>query len=82
MGFLESVYSYLFGDGNPNFELESKRLQLASNVIRANKGAVTAEQLAPFCDPDVDAEEESSYVNEVRAVVFALHSSVFFLAVR
>lgn len=50
MGFLESVFSYIFGDGNPNMNLEEKRLKLASHVIRQNRGAVTAEQLAPFCD--------------------------------
>jgi hypothetical protein len=65
MGFLESVFSYIFGDGDPNFDLETKRLQLASNMIRANNGAVTAEQLAPFCDPDVTAGDEASFVNEV-----------------
>lgn len=61
MGFLESIFSYLFGDGNPNAGIEEKRLALAAAVIRANKGAVTAEQLAPFCDeapppPAVDAD--------------------------
>jgi hypothetical protein len=65
MGFLESVFSYIFGDGDPNLDLETKRLQLASNMIRANNGAVTAEQLAPFCDPDVTAGDETSFVNEV-----------------
>mmetsp|Transcript_63067 Transcript_63067/g.73782 ORF Transcript_63067/g.73782 Transcript_63067/m.73782 type:complete len:390 (-) Transcript_63067:386-1555(-) len=50
MGFLEAVFSYVFGDGDPNRELDSKRLQLASTMIRENNGAVTAEQLAPFCD--------------------------------
>jgi hypothetical protein len=73
MGFLESVFSYIFGDGNPNLELESRRLQLAANVIRANNGAVTAEQLAPFCDPDVSASDESLYVNEVSLVVAFRH---------
>ena len=54
MGFLESVFSYVFGDGNPNAGLEEKRLSLAAQMIRNNKGAVTAEQLAPYCDaPDV-----------------------------
>ena len=66
MGFLESVFSYIFGDGDPNGELEAKRLQLASNMIRANNGAVTAEQLAPKCDPDEKAGDGGSYVNEVR----------------
>jgi hypothetical protein len=66
MGFLESVFSYIFGDGDPNLDLETKRLQLASNMIRNNNGAVTAEQLAPFCDPDVTAGDETTFVNEVR----------------
>jgi len=66
MGFLESVFSYVFGDGNPNAGLEEKRLSLAAQVIRDNKGAVTAEQLAPYCDaPDVsDSSSPSSFVDE------------------
>jgi hypothetical protein len=71
MGFLESVFSYVFGDGNPNAGLEEKRLSLAAQMIRNNKGAVTAEQLAPYCDaPDVSDNDLStsgssgSYVDE------------------
>jgi hypothetical protein len=61
MGFLESVFSYVFGDGNPNAGLEEKRLSLAAQMIRNNKGAVTAEQLAPYCDaPDVSDSDVSS----------------------
>ena len=64
MGFLESVFSYIFGDGNPNQGLEERRLSLAAKMIRDNKGAVTAEQLAPYCDaPDPD-ERATSYVDE------------------
>jgi hypothetical protein len=50
MGFLESVFSYVFGDGDPNNGIEERRLARAAAVIRDNQGAVTAEQLAPFCD--------------------------------
>ena len=66
MGFLESVFSFVFGDGNPNAGLEEKRLSLAAQVIRDNKGAVTAEQLAPYCDaPDIsDSSSPSSFVDE------------------
>lgn len=72
MGFFESVFSYIFGDGNPNQGMEEKRLQLAADMIRSNNGAVTAEQLAPFCDdapaPPVETstgwESSSSYVDE------------------
>lgn len=67
LGFFESVFSFVFGDGNPNQRLEEKRLKLAAQMIRENKGAVTAEQLAPFCDPDVDPDDamKSNYVDEV-----------------
>ena len=49
-GILEGIFSFIFGDGNPNRNLELVRLREASKVIRENGGAVTAEQLAPFCD--------------------------------
>jgi hypothetical protein len=66
MGFLESVFSYIFGDGDPNAELEERRLALAASVIRANGGAVTAEQLAPFTDeaPLPADAESATYVDE------------------
>lgn len=71
MGFLESVFSYVFGDGNPNGDVEERRLALVAEMIRENRGAVTAEQLAPFCDDapmPLTAEgalgEERAYVDE------------------
>ena len=69
LGFFESVYSYVFGDGNPNMGLEQRRLSLAAQMIRENQGAVTAEQLAPFSDPDISPEQamSSTYVDEVRS---------------
>ena len=68
MGFLPSIFSYVFGDGNPNEGLEERRLALVANLIRNNKGAVTAEQLAPFCDdaPSPTEFAEKTYVDEVR----------------
>lgn len=66
MGFLDSIFSYIFGDGNPNMEVEEQRLQMAAQVIRDNNGAVTAEQLAPFLDapaPDYSTTK-SAYVDE------------------
>jgi hypothetical protein len=64
MGFLESVFSFVFGDGNPNNSLEERRLSLAAQMIRDNNGAVTAEQLAPYCDaPDPD-DSSDTYVDE------------------
>jgi len=50
MNFFEGVYSFLFGDGNPNADLEERRWQLIGQVIRQHQGAVTAEQIAPYLD--------------------------------
>lgn len=73
MGFLESVFSYIFGDGNPNEGLEERRLSLVANMIRENQGSVTAEQLAPYCDdappPNPNADLQA-YVDEVRNDIF------------
>lgn len=51
LSFLESVFSFLFGDGDPNSDLEERRYQQIAQLIRENGGAVTAEQLAPYMDP-------------------------------
>lgn len=48
MGFLESVFSFLFGDGNPNADLEERRWKAIAKVIRANGGVVAAEQISPY----------------------------------
>jgi hypothetical protein len=48
MNFLEAVFSFLFGDGDPNADLEDRRWQSIASVIRANGGVVVAEQVSPF----------------------------------
>ncbi|AKG20593.1 hypothetical protein [Calothrix sp. 336/3] len=48
--FLEAVFSFLFGDGNPNSKLENRRWREIGKVIRQNRGAVVAEQIAPYLD--------------------------------
>lgn len=50
MSFLESVFSFLFGDGNPNFDIEERRYRAIAKVIRNNNGVVTAEQVSPYLD--------------------------------
>lgn len=50
LNFLEAVFSFLFGDGNPNANLEERRWQEIATVIRNNQGAVVAEQIAPYLD--------------------------------
>lgn len=46
--FLFDVFSFLFGDGNPNARIEEKKWKLIAQLIRRNNGVVTAEQLAPY----------------------------------
>lgn len=50
LNFFEAVFSFLFGDGNPNVNLEKRRWQTIATVIRSNRGAVVAEQIAPYLD--------------------------------
>ena len=50
MNFLEAVFSFLFGDGNPNYNLDERRWQVIATVIKNNQGAVVAEQIAPYLD--------------------------------
>ncbi|MGK7892909.1 MAG: hypothetical protein AB4372_04505 [Xenococcus sp. (in: cyanobacteria)] len=57
MSFLESVYSFLFGDGNPNSDLEETRNSTIGQLIKNNQGAIVAEQVAPFVDK-IDPSED------------------------
>ncbi len=48
LNFLEAIFSFLFGDGDPNADLDDRRWQGIAKVIQANGGAVVAEQITPF----------------------------------
>lgn len=50
MSFLEAVFSFIFGDGNPNYNLEERKWSDIATAIRNNRGAVAAEQIAPYLD--------------------------------
>ncbi len=50
MNFFEAIFSFLFGDGNPNENLEDRRWQEIGSVIRNHGGAVIAQQIAPYLD--------------------------------
>ena len=57
MNFFEAVFSFLFGDGNPNADLEDERWQTIGEVIRSQNGAVVAEQIAPYIDKTDEYED-------------------------
>jgi hypothetical protein len=50
LNFLEGIYSFLFGDGNPNANLEERRWQTIATVIRNNGGVAVVEQMTPYLD--------------------------------
>lgn len=58
MNFLEAIFSFIFGDGDPNYNLEEKRWNKIGNVITNNRGAVIAEQVAPYLDDVILGENE------------------------
>jgi hypothetical protein len=57
MGFLQSCFSFLFGDADPNADFEQRMSRAVASLVRANGGAVTAEQLAPLLLPQLTPEE-------------------------
>lgn len=59
MNFLEAIFSFLFGDGDPNFNLEEKRWRSIGTVIQNQNGAVIAQQLAPYLDNITPSNEET-----------------------
>ncbi|MEL6384116.1 MAG: hypothetical protein AAFQ89_17015 [Cyanobacteria bacterium J06626_18] len=64
MNFLEAVFSFLFGDGDPNADLEERRWQSIGTVVQNNGGAIAAEQVVPYLD-DVGkgwAKEDEDYI--------------------
>ncbi|ACB50770.1 hypothetical protein cce_1420 [Crocosphaera subtropica ATCC 51142] len=63
MNFLEAIFSFLFGDGDPNYNLEERRWKTIGNVIRNNKGSIIAEQVAPYLD-NIDRynQENEDYI--------------------
>jgi hypothetical protein len=67
--FFQSIFTFVFGDGNPNQFLQDSRLKAAAQLIRRNGGVVIAEQLIPVLDetPPLSFTSdlaESVYVDE------------------
>lgn len=55
--FFMNCFSFLFGDGPPNLNLEERKWQLIAQIIKQNNGVVTAEQLAPYTGSDPANED-------------------------
>ncbi|CAN8297943.1 unnamed protein product [Cochlearia groenlandica] len=50
MNFIESVFSFVFGDGDPNQGIEEERWQMIGRYITSRGGVVAADELAPYLD--------------------------------
>ncbi|KAI3682415.1 hypothetical protein L1987_82385 [Smallanthus sonchifolius] len=48
MNFIEPVFSFVFGDGDPNEGIEEQTWKMIGQYIGSNDGVVTAEELAPM----------------------------------
>ncbi|KAK4480826.1 hypothetical protein RD792_011677 [Penstemon davidsonii] len=63
MNFIESIFSFVFGDGDPNQGIEEERWKLIGQYIASNGGVVTAEELAPYLDLESTANmDDESYI--------------------
>ncbi|XP_012072960.1 uncharacterized protein At5g03900, chloroplastic isoform X2 [Jatropha curcas] len=63
MNFIESVFSFVFGDGDPNQGIEEERWKLIGQYISSNGGVVTAEELAPYLDlQNTEQTNDESYI--------------------
>ncbi|KAL3627168.1 hypothetical protein CASFOL_028531 [Castilleja foliolosa] len=48
---IDWIFSYVFGDGDPNQGIEEKRWKMIQLYIALNGSVVTAEEIAPYLDP-------------------------------
>ncbi|CAF1791831.1 uncharacterized protein At5g03900, chloroplastic isoform X1 [Brassica napus] len=64
MNFIESVFSFVFGDGDPNQGIEEERWQMIGRYITSRGGVVAADELAPYLDvsSSKSATSDESYI--------------------
>jgi len=55
--FFFNAFSFLFGDGNPNQNMEERKWSMIAEVIRRNHGVVTSEQLSPYLGSDPNNDD-------------------------
>eukprot|EP00884_Botryococcus_braunii_P020460 jgi/Botrbrau1/7098/Bobra.0165s0120.2 len=72
MNFFEAIFSFVFGDGDPNEDFEEMRWRLVGQYIKYKGGVVTAEELAPFLDVPADNLSRNDIMVDEGFVVPAL----------
>jgi hypothetical protein len=58
LNFLGAVFSFLFGEANPNARLEELRWRNIGQLINKNAGVIAAEQVAPYMDEVMPHSED------------------------
>ena len=74
LSFVESIYAFVFGRGDPNESLDIRRWRAIGALLRVNRGAVFAEQVAPFLDSYLLSKEDFA---ELQHGLFGPFFSVF-----
>ncbi len=60
MNFMEGIFSFVFGDGDPNIDIAERRWALVGQYIQSRGGVVAAEEVAPYLPLDADAQGQGS----------------------
>jgi hypothetical protein len=60
--FITACFSFVFGDGNPNYLFDDLSWQAIAEVIRQNRGAVVYEQLAPYLNQGCGSADEEAII--------------------
>ena len=76
LSFIESVFAFVFGRGDPNEDLEHRRWRAVGLLLRANEGAVYAEQLAPFLDSYLLRDHRGRGGLDASAAMVRMHGHV------
>ncbi|KAM5581416.1 uncharacterized protein ABKV19_010569 [Rosa sericea] len=63
--FVESIRSFMFGDGDPNRVTKEERWKLIGRYITSKGGVVAAEELAPYLDRlETEGKNDSHPIND------------------
>jgi hypothetical protein len=61
LNFVEAIFSFVFGDGDPNANFDAARWRALGRRIQELGGVVTAEEMAPYLDPPpLKAQQQSA----------------------
>ena len=67
MNTLEAIFSFVFGDGDLNEDLDDVKWKAVGQIIRKSKGVVAAEQLAPFMIGEAKEEDPNNPLDKVKS---------------